>query len=87
MLAYAESPLLQAVFADSIGEAYGRAAFGAFFAIAYGVGAVWLAILGWVIDAFGFTAAFVVMAAAFVMSAVLVVLASRAPHAPAPGTR
>ncbi|MGE5132459.1 MAG: MFS transporter [Gemmatimonadota bacterium] len=83
VLAYAESPLLQAVFADSIGEAYGRAAFGAFFAIAYGVGAIWLAILGWVIDTFGFTTAFVVMAASFVVSAALVLLAGRAPHAPA----
>ena len=80
VLAYAESPLLQAVFADAIGQAHARAAFGAFFAIAYGVGALWLAVLGWVIDAFGFTTAFVVMAASFVVSAILVLLAARAPH-------
>jgi MFS family permease len=77
VLAYAESPLLQAVFADAVGEAGGRAAFGAFFAIAYGVGAIWLAVLGWVIDAFGFQTAFVVMAASFAVSAVLVLLAGR----------
>ncbi len=77
VLAYAESPLLQAVFADAVGDAHGRAAFGAFFAIAYGIGAIWLAVLGWVIDAYGFTTSFVVMAASFVVSAVLVLLARR----------
>lgn len=80
VLAYAESPLLQAVFADSIGQAHARAAFGAFFAIAYGVGALWLAALGWVIDAFGFSTVFVTMAVSFVAAAALVVLAARAPH-------
>ncbi|MGH9057680.1 MAG: MFS transporter, partial [Acidimicrobiales bacterium] len=83
VFAYAESPLLQAVFADAAGEAGGRAAFGAFFAIAYGVGALWLALLGWVIDAFGFRAAFVVMAGSFVVAAALVV-ASGAGRAPDP---
>lgn len=83
VLAYAESPLLQAVFADAVGARQGRAAFGAFFAIAYGVGALWLAVLGWVIDAFGFTTAFVVMAASFVAAAGLVALSSRPPKAAA----
>jgi MFS family permease len=77
VLAYAESPLLQAVFADAAGADGGRAAFGAFFAIAYGVGALWLALLGWVIDAFGFRAAFVVMAGSFVGAAALVASAAR----------
>jgi MFS family permease len=77
VLAYAESPLLQAVFADAVGHRQGRAAFGAFFAIAYGVGALWLAVLGWVIDAFGFTTAFVVMAASFIAAAGLVALSGR----------
>lgn len=81
VLAYAESPLLQAVFADSVGQAHARAAFGAFFAIAYGVGALWLAVLGWVIDTFGFAAAFVVMAGSFVAAAIMVLLAARAPQA------
>lgn len=77
VLAYAESPLLQAVFADATGRHGGRAAFGAFFAIAYGVGALWLAVLGWVIDKFGFTTAFVVMAASFLVSAGLVLGSGR----------
>jgi MFS family permease len=83
VLAYAESPLLQAVFADAVGGQDSRAAFGAFFAIAYGVGAIWLAVLGWVIDAFGFTASFMVMAASFVAAAGLVLAARRAPQAAA----
>jgi MFS family permease len=79
VLAYAESPLLQAVFGDAIGEQHGRAAFGAFFAIAYGVGALWLAVLGWVIDAAGFTAVFLIMAVSFVVAAATVLAAGRAP--------
>ncbi len=90
VLAYAESPLLQAVFADAVGEGHGRSAFGAFFAIAYGVGALWLAVLGWVIDAFGFTASFVIMAASFVAAAVLVLSAGSLHEnasSPVPGAR
>ncbi len=70
-LAYAESPLLQAAFSDAVEGADHRAAFGAFFAIAYGVGSVWFAALGWVIDRFGFTWAFGVMAGSFVVAGLL----------------
>lgn len=73
VLAYAESPLLQAVFADATGHERSRAAFGVFFAIAYGIGAAWLAVLGWVIDAFGFRAAFSLMACSFAVAAALIV--------------
>jgi hypothetical protein len=79
VLAYAESPPLQAVFADAVGQREGRATLRAFFAIACGAGALWLAVVGWVIDAFGFTTAFVVMAASFVAAAGLVAFSSR-PH-------
>ncbi|MGH9295059.1 MAG: MFS transporter [Acidimicrobiales bacterium] len=70
--AYSESPLLQAVFSDGVEGAPDRAAFGLFFAITYGVGALWLPLLGWIIDAAGFRFAFCVMAASFVVSAVVV---------------
>ena len=50
VLAYAESPLL-------------RAEFDGFFAISYGVGSLWTAVIGWVITAAGFPAAFAVMVA------------------------
>ncbi len=83
LLAYAESPLLQAVFSDLTGKAAARAAFGAFFAIAYGVGSLWTAVIGWVIDTGGFPAAFAVMAGSFVLAAA--VIAVGVPGSPSPG--
>jgi MFS family permease len=77
--AYAESPLLQALFADSVHGADHRAAFGAFFAISYGIGALWQVVMGWLVSAYGFHTAFVVMAASFV-AAGLMVLAARDGH-------
>ncbi len=69
VLAYTESPLLQAVFSGLTDDGAARSAFGAFFAIAYGVGALWTAVIGWVIDAAGFPAAFATMAGSFVAAA------------------
>ncbi len=75
VLAYAESPLLQAVFSDLTGDGAARAAFGAFFAISYGVGSLWVAVIGWVISAAGFPAAFAVMAGSFAAAAVIIAVA------------
>lgn len=72
LLAYSESPLIQSLFADSIGAGQARATFGIFFAIAYGVGAIWLALVGVIIDRYGFQAAFYVMAGSFVVSAIMI---------------
>jgi len=72
VLAYAESPLLQAVFSDLTDQSSSRSAFGAFFAIAYGVGSLWTAVLGWVISTAGFPAAFGVMAGSFLVAGVVV---------------
>lgn len=85
VLAYAESPLLQAVFSEAAHGSADRAAFGLYFAIAYGVGALWLAVTGIVIDHFGFRAAFVVMAASFVVAGLVVAFAGA--DAPAEGRR
>lgn len=74
--AYSESPLLQAVFSDGTEGAPVRAEFGLYFAISYGVGALWLPLLGYIIDTAGFRVAFFVMAASFVASS-LIVLATR----------
>lgn len=79
VLAYAESPLLQAVFSDLVGAGAARSAFGAFFAIAYGVGALWSAVLGWIITAAGFPAAFCTMAASFVVAGICIVVGLHAP--------
>ncbi len=51
---------------------HARSAFGAYFAIAYGVGALWNAVIGWIVTAAGFGAAFAVMAASFAASAAII---------------
>ncbi|MGH9067120.1 MAG: MFS transporter [Acidimicrobiales bacterium] len=74
LLAYAESPLLQSLFSDATDGADARAAFGVFFAIAYGVGSLWLVVIGAIIDHAGFTWAFVAMAGSFAVAAGVVAL-------------
>ncbi len=68
---YAESPLLQAYLADTASPGMRDAAFGLYFALAFGVGSAWSGILGWMIDHFGFDAAFLTMAASYVLAGVL----------------
>lgn len=72
VLAYSESPLVQSLFSDAVGPKQARSAFGIFFAVAYGIGALWLAVIGIVIDHFGFKTAFYIMGASFVVSAALI---------------
>lgn len=84
VLAYSETPLIQSLFSDAIGPNQARAAFGIFFAVAYGVGALWLALVGVVIDRYGFQTAFYVMAASFVLAALMITpkfVAARQIHA------
>jgi MFS family permease len=71
---YAESPLLQAYLADSASPQMRDTAFSLYFALAFGVGSVWSGILGWMIDHFGFGAAFVTMAASYVCAGLLLLL-------------
>jgi MFS family permease len=78
LLAYAESPLLQALFADAVQGGAQQTAFGAYFAITYGIGSLWITLVGWIIDRAGFRVAFWVMAGAFVLAAVLLPLAREA---------
>jgi MFS family permease len=54
-----------------------RSAFGAYFAIAYGVGALWNAVIGWIVTAAGFGTAFAVMAASFAASAAVIAAFAR----------
>ncbi len=77
VLAYAESPLLQALFSDAVQGAPQQAAFGIFFAVSYGAGSIWVTVLGIAIDHLGFTPTFALMAASFVAAAGMVVLAGR----------
>jgi MFS family permease len=71
---YAESPLLQAYLADTASPQMRDTAFSLYFALAFGVGSIWSGILGWMIDHFGFGAAFVTMAASYVCAALLLLL-------------
>jgi MFS family permease len=75
VFAYSESPLLQALFSDAIRGAPQQAAFGLYFAISYGGGALWVAVLGWTIDHLGFTASFWIMAASFLLATATLYLA------------
>ena len=71
---YAESPLLQAYLADEASPAIRDMAFGLYFALAFGVGSVWSAILGWMTDHFGFDAAFLTMAFSYIVAGLLLLL-------------
>jgi len=80
---YAESPLLQSVTADATEDENPDMVFGLFHTIGFGAGAVWAAVLGVLVEAFGFRSALVVMAASYVAAAVWILpLRSRIP---APG--
>ncbi len=68
---YAESPLLQAYLADTASPAMRDTAFGLYFALAFGIGSIWSAVLGWMIDHFGFGAAFWTMALSFLAAGAL----------------
>ena len=72
VLAYTESPLLQAVFSDLTRHGSARSAFAAFFAISFGIGSLWTAAIGWIITAAGFPVAFAVMAGSFVAAAAVI---------------
>jgi MFS transporter, FSR family, fosmidomycin resistance protein len=74
---YAESPLLQAYLADSASPEMRDTAFGLYFALAFGVGSAWSGILGWMIDHFGFGAAFWTMAATYAVAGLLLTLLPR----------
>jgi FSR family fosmidomycin resistance protein-like MFS transporter len=69
---YSESPLLLTFLADSTGSLDRDLALGVYFTVAFGIGSFWTSVLGYVIDSFGFTAGFYVMAASYVGAALLV---------------
>jgi len=78
---FVESPQLQAMLGDIAKPALRDASFSAYFTLAFGVGSLWVALYGWLIDELGEAAGlpltFWLMAAAFVAAA-LVVLPIRA---------
>lgn len=71
LVVYAESPLLQALLADTAGPEIRDSAFSLYFALSYGIGSAWSAVLGWMIDRFGFGGAFLTMALSFLVAGAL----------------
>ncbi len=70
---FSESPVLQAYLADRATGPLRDMAFAVYFTFAFGIGAFWAFIIGFVADAFGYPAAFSIMAASYVAAAVLLV--------------
>ncbi len=73
IVAYAESPLLQAFLADSTEGLNRDLTFALYFTIAFGVGAFWAQVLGWITDNYGYTTGFYVMAASYIAAALTVI--------------
>jgi MFS family permease len=77
MFSFAESPQLQALLADLAPPTYRDASFAAYFTLAFGIGALWTAAYGAIIDGIGNAAGlpivFWLMAISFVLAALAVV--------------
>lgn len=69
---YNESPLMQALLADNVTKEDRDAAFSLFFLLTHGAGAIWSAVLGMIVNNFGFTAAFLTMMASYVASGLII---------------
>src|SRR5690606_20995511 len=76
---FSESPILQAYLADRAHGPIRDVAFSVFFTLAFGIGAVWAFVIGSVVAAWGYPAAFGIMAASYLAAAVLLVAIRDAP--------
>ena len=70
---FSESPVLQAYLADRATGPLRDMAFAVYFTFAFGIGAFWAFVIGFVAEAFGYPIAFSIMAASYVAAAVLLV--------------
>lgn len=75
LFSFAESPQLQALLADAVPTALRDVAFALYFTLAFGIGSLWAALYGTIIDALGEIAGlpivFVLMAVSFVAAAII----------------
>lgn len=69
---FSESPVLQAFLADRASGPIRDVAFSVYFTFAFGIGAFWALVVGNVAAAWGYPAAFVVMAASYLGAGILV---------------
>ncbi len=72
LVVYAESPLLQAFLADEAPRAERDALFSLYFAVAFGIGALWAAGLGLGLEHLGYGAVFVLMATTYLAAGICV---------------
>jgi MFS family permease len=74
LVVYVESPLLQAFLADEAPAAERDAVFSLYFAVAFGIGALWAAAIGAALGRLGFPTVFAIMAATYVAAGLCVLL-------------
>ena len=70
---FSESPVLQAYLADRASGPIRDVAFSVYFTFAFGIGAFWAYVIGAIVSAWGYPAAFSVMAASYLAAAALLV--------------
>jgi MFS family permease len=70
---FSESPVLQAYLADRATGPMRDVAFAVYFTCAFGIGAFWAFVIGFIANEFGYPAAFATMAASYVAAAALLV--------------
>ena len=74
LVVYLESPLLQAFLADEAPQGERDAIFSLYFAVAFGIGALWAAAVGAALQPLGFVTVFAIMATTYLLAWVCVVL-------------
>jgi len=87
LVVYVESPILQAFLADEAPMTQRDAIFSLYFAVAFGVGALWAAGVGAAIGRLGFGFVFVMMAATYLVAGACVLGMREGAPAPAPVRR
>jgi MFS family permease len=76
---FSESPLVQSFMSDVVPAGSRDIMFGSYFAIAFGVSALWVTLQGWLVDHFGFPVMFLTMGSSYAVAALFVLGAREAP--------
>ncbi len=75
MVVYEESPLLQTFVADEAPAIDRDAIFSLYFAVSFGIGALWAVVVGAVLGTFGFSPVFLIMITSYLVAAVCIAAA------------
>jgi len=84
---FCESPLIQSYMADSVEAGKRDVLFGFYFAWTYGLGALWVPLVGLLIDQFGFSATWLLIAVSYLGGALMVQQSREDTGAPFPSGR